>query len=143
MHEMETKIAGMKIPDVFHEEALSQKLETLRLILIDLPEGTVDEEAMKTIAKPFAQGIINQHAPFHRRAYHSGPVSEFVWFVLAANLVIALWMTYTGLCRVKVNKTCIEGNTAGSQKEQIQLMGAPAKRRCWFEWTRFDEFQNG
>ena len=78
LHEMETQLAGMKIPDVFREEAHSQKLETLRLNLVDLPEGTVDEEAMKTIAKPFAQGIINQHAPIHWRAYHSGPVSWFV-----------------------------------------------------------------
>ena len=94
---------------------LSQMLETLRLNLVDLPEGTVDEQAMKTIAKPFAQGIINQYAPFHWRAYHSGPVSWFVWFVLAAILVIAFWMTYTGLCRIIVNKACIEGNTAGTQ----------------------------
>ena len=56
---METQLAGMKIPDVFREEAHSQTLETLRLNLVDLPEGTVYEEAMKTIAKTFAQGIIN------------------------------------------------------------------------------------
>ena len=127
---METELAGMKIPDVVREEAHSQMLETLRLNLVDLPKGTVDEEAMKTIAKPFAQGIINQHAPFHRRAHHSETVSWFGWFVFAAILVIALWMTYTGLCRVIVNKACIEGNTAGTQT-------SPRARRSRFNcWER-------
>ena len=59
LHEMETQLAGMKVPDVFREEAHSRLLETLRLNLVDLPEGTVDEEAMKTISKHFAQ-----HVPF-------------------------------------------------------------------------------
>ena len=140
LHEMETQLAGMKIPDVFREEAHSQMLETLRLNLVDLPEGTVDEEAMKIIAKPFAQGIINQHAPFHWRAYHSGPVSWFVWFVLAAILVIALWMMYTGLCRVIMNKACIEGNTAGTQT-------SPRARRsrfnCWERLLRGDAGSSG
>ena len=108
--------------------------------LVDLPEGTVDEEAMKTIAKPFAQGIINQLAPFHWRAYHSGPVSWFVWFVLAAIFVIALWMMYTGLCRVIVNKACIEGNTDGTQT-------SPRARRsrfnCWERLLRGDAGLSG
>ena len=29
-----------------------------------------------------------------------------------------------------------------SQKVQIQLLGASAKRRCWFDRTRVIEFQN-
>ena len=127
---METQLAGLEIPDVFCEEAHSQMLETLRLNLVDLPEGTIDEEAMKTTEKPFAQGIINQHAPFHWRAYHSGPVSWFVWFVFAAIFVIALWMMYTGLCRVIVNKAWIEGITAATQT-------SPRARRSRFNgWER-------
>ena len=37
LHEMETQLAGMKIPDVLREEAHSQMLETSRLNLVDLP----------------------------------------------------------------------------------------------------------
>ena len=94
-HEIETKPARMKIPDVFREEAHCQMLETLSLNLVDLPEGTIDEEAMETIAKTFAQRFIYQHAPFHWWDYHSGPGSLFLWLLAISLwiLVIALWMT--------------------------------------------------
>ena len=52
---------------------------------------------MKTIEKTFAQEFIDQNEPFHCRADHSGPVNWFVWFVVAAILVIARWMTYKGV----------------------------------------------
>ena len=95
---------------------------------------------MITITKPFAQGIINQRAPFHWRAYHSGPVSWFVWFVLAVILVIALWMTYSGLCRVIVNKACIEGNTAGTQTSS---RARRSRSNCWERLLRGDAGLSG
>ena len=63
LHEIKTKLARMKILDVFRKESHSHMLITLGLNLLDLLEVTLDEEAMNTIAELFLQKktSINAH----------------------------------------------------------------------------------
>ena len=58
LERVEREATGIAIPKPFREKAHEELLETLRLNLIDLPEGTIDEKAMEEIARPFAEEIV-------------------------------------------------------------------------------------
>ena len=60
-----TLFPGVMIPEILREQARSEMVEALRLNLIKLPEGSVDEEALSEIAKPFADEILRKHTAFH------------------------------------------------------------------------------
>ena len=65
LEEAEKNLPGVMIPEILREQARSEMVEALRLNLIKLPEGSVDEEALSEIAKPFADEILRKHTPFH------------------------------------------------------------------------------
>ena len=92
LERVEREATGIAIPKPFREKAHEELLETLRLNLIDLPEGTIDEKAMEEIARPFAEEIVKRHAPFHWRAYHSRPMNVIFWIIVAVCFCLAgLW----------------------------------------------------
>ena len=94
LREVESEKVGADIPNAFRDQAHGEMLEVLRLNLIELPEETVDEETMERISRPFAEGIINQHMPFHWSAYHSRPANVVVWFLLAIVLTSMAYLFY-------------------------------------------------
>ena len=75
----EREATGITLPKPFREKAHEELLETLRLNLIDLPEGKIDEKEMEEFSRPFAEEIVKRHAPFRWRAYHSLPVNVMFW----------------------------------------------------------------
>ena len=74
LEEAEKNLPGVMIPEILREQARSEMVEALRLNLIKLPEGSVDEEALSEIAKPFADEILRKHTPSHWQMMRSGPV---------------------------------------------------------------------
>ena len=94
LKKVESKKFGSEIPNAFHDQAHGEMLEVLRLNLIELPEKLVDEESMKRISRPFAEGFINQHMLFHWSAYYSRPVNVVVWFSLAIVLTSIAYLFY-------------------------------------------------
>ena len=94
LRKVESERVGAEIPNAFRDQAHGEMLEVLRLNLIELPEETVDEESMERISRPFAEGIINQHMPFHWSAYHSRPANVVVWFLLAIVLFFMAYLFY-------------------------------------------------
>ena len=62
---MENKKIGVGIPETFVNAAHEEMIESFRLNLVDLPEGTVDQRELELIARPFAEHILDKHTPFH------------------------------------------------------------------------------
>ena len=93
LKEAERNLPGVMIPEVLREQAQSEMVEALRLNLIQLPERSMDKEALVEIAKPFADQILRKHAPFHWQAARSVPV-QYVAEVMIVLLVLAV-LIYT------------------------------------------------
>ena len=89
LEEAERNLPGLLIPAVLRKQARSEMVEALRLNLIQLPEGSVDENVLAEIAKPFADEILRKHTPFHWQMLRSRPVRYWVviW-VLVTTLAI-------------------------------------------------------
>ena len=89
LEEAEKNLPGVMIPEILREQARSEMVEALRLNLIKLPEGSVDEEALSEIAKPFADEILRKHTPFHWQMMRSGPVQLglVIWLLVAVFLI--------------------------------------------------------
>ena len=85
----ERNLPGVVIPAVLREQERSEMVEALRLNLIQLPEGSVDEDVLAEIAKPFADEILRKHTPFHWQMLRSRPVryGVVIW-VLVTSLAI-------------------------------------------------------
>ena len=64
-------------------------VEALRLNLIQLPEGSVEEDVLAEIAKPFAHESLRKHTLFHWQMLRSRPVryGVVIW-VLVTTLAI-------------------------------------------------------
>ena len=86
LKEAERNLPGVMIPEILREQAQSEMVEALRLNLIQLPEGSMDKEALAEIAKPFADQILRKHAPFHWQAARSVPV-QYVAEVMIVLLI--------------------------------------------------------
>ena len=52
---VENERIGVEIPDSFVNAAHEEKIESFRLNLVDLPEGTVDQGEFESIARPFSE----------------------------------------------------------------------------------------
>ena len=94
LRNVESQKFRAEVPNAFRDQAHGEMLEVLRLNLIELPEEVVDEESMEWISRSFADGIINQHMPFHWSAYHSRPVNVVLWFSLAIVLASIAYLFY-------------------------------------------------
>ena len=68
--------------------------EALRLNLIQLPEGSKDEEALAEIVKPFADQILRKHTPFLWQAARSGPVQYMAGVMIVLPVLAVLIYTY-------------------------------------------------
>ena len=89
MEEADRNRPGVVIPAVLSEQARSEMVEALRLNLIQLPEGSVDEDVLAEIVKWFADEILRKHTPFHWQMLRSRPVRYgVVNWVLVTNLAI-------------------------------------------------------
>ena len=62
------------IPAILREQARSEMFEALRLNLIQVPEGSVDEHFLAESAKHFADEFLRKHTPFHWQMLRSRPV---------------------------------------------------------------------
>ena len=100
LERVEREVTGIAIPKPFREKAGEELLETLRLNLIDMPEGPIDEKAMEGIARPIAEEIVETHAPFHWRAYNSQPIKVMFW------IIVAVLSCLTGFC---LFRKCTQG----------------------------------
>ena len=65
LDEAERNLPGVVIPVILGEQARREMVEALRLNLIQLPQGPVDEAE---VAKPFADEIVGRHTLFHWQA---------------------------------------------------------------------------
>ena len=90
LEEAEKNLPGVMIPEILREQARSEMVEALRLNLIKLPEGSVDEQALSEIAKPFADKILRKHTPFHWQMMRTGPVQLglVIWLLVAVFLIL-------------------------------------------------------
>ena len=89
LEEAERNLPGVVIPAVLREQARSEIVEALRLNLIKLPEGSVDEDVLAEITKPFAEEILRKHTPFHWQMLRSRHVRNgVVIWVLVTTLAI-------------------------------------------------------
>ena len=104
LEEAEKNLPGVMIPEILREQARSEMVEALRLNLIKLPEGSVDEEALSEIAKPFADEILRKHTPFHWQMMRSGPVQLglVIWLLVAVFLILGCvyWRCFSRRARL-------------------------------------------
>ena len=104
LEEAEKNLPGVMIPEILREQARSEMIEALRLDLIKLPEGSVDEEALSEIAKPFADEILRKHTPFHWQMMRSGPVQLglVIWLLVAIFLILGCvyWRSFSRRARL-------------------------------------------
>ena len=88
--EAERNLPGVMIPEILREQARSDMVEALRLNLIKLPEGSVDEETLSEIAKPFADEVLRKHTPFQWQVWRSRPIryGVIIWLLLTVALIL-------------------------------------------------------
>ena len=127
LNEAKRNLAGVMIPEVLREQARSEMVEALRLNLIQLPEGSVDQEAQADIAKSFADQMLRKHTPFHWQAARSGPVQYVVGVMIALTV-----LTYIDQgCVVK-----LEGNARNSIRRRRR---DGSDKNNWCGMKRIDE----
>ena len=80
LKEAEKNLPGVVIPEILREQTRSEMVETLRLNLIKLPEGSVDEEALTEIAKPLPTKFYGNILPFTGRCCGTDPYNWECWF---------------------------------------------------------------
>ena len=99
---VENEKIGVKIPETFVNAAHEEMIESFRLNLVDLPEGTVDQGELELIARPFAEHILDKHTPFHWKAYHSSPLRTLLGLVAITILLVILWLIWKKLQELKL-----------------------------------------
>ena len=85
---------GVKIPETFVNAAHVEMIESFRLNLVGLPEGTADHGELELIDRPFAEHILDKNTPFHWKAYHSAPVRTQLGLVAITIRLAILWLIW-------------------------------------------------
>ena len=99
---MENEKIGVEIPETFVNAAHEEMIESFRLNLADLPEGTVDQGELELIARPFAEHLLDKHTPFRWKAYHSSPLRILLGMVAITVLLVILWLIWKQLQELKL-----------------------------------------
>lgn len=100
---VQDEMVGVEVPKEFVGKAHAEMLETLKLNLIQLPEGTLNRDELAKIAEPFARNVLKEHAPFHWQAYHSN-VSRILILLILLAVIATLAVTFMKRRRSTVNQ---------------------------------------
>ena len=130
LEEAEKNLPGVMIPEILKEQARSEMVEALRLNLVKLPEGSVDEETISEITKPFADEILHRYTPFHWQMLRNGPVQlgVVVWLLVTVFviLVCVYWRCFSRKVRLlRVNMR----RRRGEEFEDSYCCVPPARAR--------------
>ena len=98
---VENEKIGVSNPEIF-VNATHEMIEAFRLNLVDLPEGTIDQRELELIVRPFAEHILDKHAPFHWKAYRSSSLRILLGLVAITILLVILWLIWKKLQELKL-----------------------------------------